>query len=353
MSAHRRLALWTGYVNAIGWAPGELDSQEFSAFSKAAFYRIDQEVAFNLVLSKMQGSGAKKLRLSKVRHSLGRAYATGGDGIGQTAPPPLALPPIEPYNEARLKETVSDLAGQVDESFFIERSPVTTWNRTPAGFLHRIFEPGEYAWVTAEDRSANGCLWTHWGPEGCRARWITIKDDSPELRPETLGPNFTCLNWFERGCQNVWFLANPIDGKWHSSDRFSAGVSYRCLEAVTTWRHLVLETDCAPAALWLALLALLPLRIVAIYMSGGRGAHALVRIKAHSKLAADDIAELYKRDYVPLGACEGTLSAFRLTRLPNCLRGQTGRLQQLLYLDPQATGVPIKDLPILRKIPSE
>jgi hypothetical protein len=93
-------------------------------------------------------------------------------------------------------------------------------------------------------------------------------------------------------------------------------------------------------------LAMAPIRIAAIYHSGGRGHHALVRIDAGSKLEADDLVEIYRREYVPLGACQGTLSAFRLTRLPNSFRGQTGQLQRLLYLNSSPEGTPIKDQPI-------
>jgi hypothetical protein len=72
---------------------------------------------------------------------------------------------------------------------------------------------------------------------------------------------------------------------------------------------------CRAGRTLLALLAIAPIRIAAVYHSGGRGAHAPCQIDAASKLEADDICEVYRREYVPLGACKGTLSAFRLTRL--------------------------------------
>jgi len=42
---------------------------------------------------------------------------------------------------------------------------------------------------------------------------------------------------------------------------------------------------------------------------------------------------------ITLGADRGALSAIRLSRLPQALRGV--RRQQLLYLNPQPSGVPI------------
>ena len=113
----------------------------------------------------------------------------------------------------------------------------------------------------------------------------------------------------------------------------------------------MLETDVAPTELWLALLAIAPLRVAAIYHSGSRGYHALVRIDAGSKFEADDLTEIYRRDFVCLGACSTALSAFRLTRLSNCLRGETRQWQTLIYLDPNPADTPIKEQPVLRKVP--
>jgi len=45
---------------------------------------------------------------------------------------------------------------------------------------------------------------------------------------------------------------------------------------------------------------------------------------------------------VTLGADPGALSAVRLTRLPQAMRGQ--RLQRLLYLNPDPDGRPIVEL---------
>jgi hypothetical protein len=347
-SPQERLAIWLRYIDAIPWRPGELDCQEFCAFSKAAFYGIDQETAFAHVIERMRRCGARDLRLSKIQRSLRQAYANGGDSSDSSTPPPLKLPPIESYSEERLREEVGPLVEEVDESFFIERTPFSTWNRSPAGVLHKLTLPGESVWVTADDCSSAGCLWRNDGLEGCSARWVSPagNDESPD--PFT--GNFDCLSYFERGRRNVWFLNNPISGKPHSDDRFTHGQSWRCIEAVISWRYLVLETDIAPVNLWLALLASAPIRIAAIYHSGKRGYHALVRTDAQTKLEADDICEIARREYGPLGACTGSLTSFRLSRLPNCQRDQSGQLQRLIYLNPDPTSTAIKDQPLLRKV---
>jgi hypothetical protein len=172
-----------------------------------------------------------------------------------------------------------------------------------------------------------------------------------------LNGNFGCLDFFAQGHEGVWFLNNPIDGDPHHDPRFKAGRSWRCIEAVTSWRYLVLETDKASAQDWLAFLVWLPVPVVAIYHSGRRGPHGLVRIDARDKTESDDIAELMRSEYVPLGADPDALTSMRLTRLPNCMRGQTGQQQKLFFLNPEARdGQRICDLPVLRTIerpPSE
>ena len=105
--------------------------------------------------------------------------------------------------------------------------------------------------------------------------------DRPTRRPRKVRPKFRLSVVLRTTTSsNVWFLNNPITGEPHYDERFTYGLSYHCLEAVTCWRYLVMETDVAPAAFWLALLAMLPLRIAAVYHSGGRGYHALCRIDA-------------------------------------------------------------------------
>ena len=120
------------------------------------------------------------------------------------------------------------------------------------------------------------------------------------------------------------------------------GKSRRCEECVTSWRYLVVESDDAPRELWLRVLVQLPLPIAAIYDSGKRGVLALVRVDAESKAHWDEIVRIRLLPIlVTLGACDDSLTAVRLTRLPNCRRGQTGNMQSLLYLNPQPDYTPI------------
>jgi hypothetical protein len=83
------------------------------------------------------------------------------------------------------------------------------------------------------------------------------------------------------------------------------------------------------------------LRIAAIYTSGGKSIHALVRLDAESKAAWDAERDRMRTALVTFGADEGALTAVRLTRLPGAKRDE--RPQELLYLNPNPSGIPIID----------
>lgn len=109
-----------------------------------------------------------------------------------------------------------------------------------------------------------------------------------------------------------------------------------------SWRFLVMESDEAPARDWLGAVVQLPLRIAALYTSGKRSIHALVRVDAPDKAAWDRERDALRPALVTLGADPASLSAVRLTRLPGCRRGN--RLQRLLYLNPAPNAAPLCEL---------
>jgi hypothetical protein len=85
----------------------------------------------------------------------------------------------------------------------------------------------------------------------------------------------------------------------------------------------------------------IPEPILAIYESAGKSVHALIRTNAKSKAEFDEIADEYEQEYAPYGADPAVLTAVRSTRLPNVVRGDNGRCQRLLYLNPGAIAEPI------------
>lgn len=148
------------------------------------------------------------------------------------------------------------------------------------------------------------------------------------------------------GCGlGIWFLCNPVDGKWHSKSDGTA--SCRSEAALTDFRYMVLESDVASFELWMAFVVQMPARIAAIYTSGGRSIHALVRIDAHSKAEFVAIVDPLKRPLKKIGADAACLSAIRLTRLPGCRRPEKNGFQRLLYLNPNPPLCPIADMPVI------
>lgn len=114
------------------------------------------------------------------------------------------------------------------------------------------------------------------------------------------------------------------------------------------WRYFVIESDKANLKQWLGAIVQFPLRIAAIYSSGGRSLHALVKIDARTKSEWDSEREALKNALVVLGADAGTMTAVRLTRLPGCWRGGPsrtgGNLQKLLFINPNPPMRPICEM---------
>lgn len=270
------------------------------------------------------------------------------------------------------------LAGlTVTPEWLAERSPVDVAGVSPADFLDALYEPGERVLCfTAQYSQGDYGFVRQSGGGSC---WAELGDRHGEENVrlegrETPGP-------LRSAKEGVWFLAQPVDGKWHLDGRLKDRVtgqpkwSRRSEVAVTDWRWMVLESDCAKVEHWLNFVVQLKLRIAALYTSGGRSVHALVRVNANSKPQWDAMRDMMSPVLSKLGADPAAMSAVRLTRLPGCFRKgkmrvetwrdeKEGReekrpvyhrferplLQELLYLNPKAEPVPILSLPAVRSV---
>lgn len=239
--------------------------------------------------------------------------------VVEGAPRPPSTPRPKPAPKPQfLNDKLSEFAARwrqyVDTAWLADRSAVATFNVTPAMFLQQLYRPGEHVVIFTDQQSQGQCLWP----------------------AETIP---------EGNADGVWFLCQPVDGQAHPNPRSlnrktgKPKPSRRSEESVTAWRYLVIESDQANARDWMGALVQLPLSIAAIYTSGGRSIHALVRVNAPSKHEWDSIARAMKPILVTLGADPKSLSAVRLTRLPGCRRGE--QLQKLLYLNPDPRPKPI------------
>lgn len=225
--------------------------------------------------------------------------------------PSVALPepkPIKPeFNPEALRVFASRWRPFVNTLWLADRSPIAPRGLSTEEFLRAVFREGEKVVVFTNQQSQGQALWP--------------------VQPLPSG-----------GDDGVWFLGQPVDGHEHINPRSPANedgspkMSRRSEESVVDWRHLVLESDEADAKDWIAALVNLPLPIVAIYTSGGRSIHALVKVSAKSKQDWDNIVKQVRPELVTLGADSKAMSAVRLTRLPGCMRGS--QLQKLLYLNP-------------------
>lgn len=220
-------------------------------------------------------------------------------------------PPKQPqFEETELSKFAGGLAGQVDLVWLAERSELDPCVVTSKMFLEYLYRHGEKILVFTDNKSQGEAVF-----------------------PDDKMP--------ERGPHGVWFLAQPVDGKYHPNPR-QGTMSRRSEEAVTSWRYFVIESDKANLKLWLAAIVQFPLRIAAIYSSGGRSVHALVKIDARTKGEWDSEREAMKQALVVLGADAGAMTAVRLTRLPGCWRHRS--LQKLLYINPDPPMRPICEL---------
>ncbi len=260
-----------------------------------------------------------------LRSALGKRQP--GQPGSRTWHPRVTPAPKPQFNLAKLEHIARKLDG-IDAGWLAARSAKTPWNRTPASFLHELYRPGERVVVFDVFESQGQALWT------CTAPPFDAR----------------ALDGFRTGkARGVWYLAQPVNGEFADTGTFNKDVtphlSRRSFRTVTSWRYMVLESDKANPDHWLAALVQMPLPISAIYTSGGKSIHALVRVDAGSKADWDFQAAKVKPPLVMLGADEKAISAVRLTRLPCCERVEKAQIQTLLYLNGTPDDTPICELP--------
>jgi hypothetical protein len=239
------------------------------------------------------------------------------------AAPPTPAPRAE-FQTDKLAAFAARWRAFTDTAWLADRSAIDPCGVTAEQFLRLIYRPEERVLIFTSAHSQGQALW-------------------PLEKIPTRGPD------------GVWFLAQPVDGKSYLNPRSldqqtgKPKMSRRSEESVTSWRFLVLESDKADARDWVGALVQLPLAIVAIYSSGGRSIHALVKVNAPNLAEWRRFSAAIRPALVTLGADQQVVSsAVRLTRLPGSFRGT--RLQKLLYLNPEAKPSPICSLPRQRDV---
>lgn len=151
------------------------------------------------------------------------------------------------------------------------------------------------------------------------------------------------------GREGAWFLCAPVVGGWKENPWAKAPdgstkMGRRHAACCTRYPFAVLESDAIPLPIWLKILVQLREPIAAIYTSGGRSVHALIKVDCKDK-AEFDHRRLALLRYARIGADPAAITAVRLTRLPGILRGK--KLQELVYINPTPSATPIIKRPVL------
>jgi hypothetical protein len=273
---------------------------------------------------------AYKLRSAANSHSSkGSGYLLQGKAEGRrlNAEDYKPMPKPEPvaFDPAALAALAGEFRPRLD--WFAARSYADPSLLDSAGFLSLLYA-GEKVLIFSDDKSQGQALW-------------------PDEPIPSCGP------------RGMWYLANPVDGLEYPNPR-TGKPSRRSEESVTRWKFALLESDEADPRIWLGALAKTTLPVSAIYSSGGRSVHALIRVPGSgtgmsalsgptSKAEWDAWARAQKATLARIGADPKALTAVRLTRLPQQYRPEKGALQKLLYVNPWPPfGERIMDRPPVR-----
>lgn len=291
------------------------------------------------------------------RQKTENAGASNGRNFSMPAPEPERIKKRQEYEPSALQKMMCR-GFTPTLSWLAERSPWDPRRVTAQGFLDAIFQPGEKTVIFFKFASQG--QFGHIAGKPGKTYYVA---DRPNIRP-SIAEEFP-----DHGREGAWFLPCPLDGKWHPNGKVDdAGnpvLSRRTGASIVEYRHMLLESDDAPEEDWLNLICQLSLPITALYTSGGRSIHALIKIDAASKSKFDAFRDRVSPVLSTLGADPAAISGVRLTRLPGILRDGTidkdgryqkftePRLQRLLYLNPMPEVAPIKLMPRLRKISAE
>lgn len=185
-----------------------------------------------------------------------------------------------------------------------------------------MYEPGEKLYVTTKLRSKEGYILE----AGSREALETLRRISIE------------------NSEGVWYLPNPITGQRMKNQ--NGGLSYRCGAAVSAFKYIAFESDTVRPADWLKFIVKLPIPIAAIFETGGKSVHTLVKVMVSTLAEWKECAELLKNHITPYGADPAMFQIQQTCRLPGCLRGKGGKEQRLLYLNPNPSYTSIHEMPL-------
>ncbi|MBQ4594774.1 MAG: hypothetical protein IJA81_09085 [Akkermansia sp.] len=161
------------------------------------------------------------------------------------------------------------------------------------------------------------------------------------------------------GREGVWYLTAPVVGTWQPNPHKHTATGGQALgrrhtACCTRFPYLVLESDEVPPEQWLRILAQLRERIAAIYSSGGKSIHTLIRVDANTPEEFNLHRSRFLQRLTLVGADPAAITPVRLSRLPGCTRQgvtkngvytpyEQPRMQELYYLAPEPSDTPLAE----------
>ena len=167
----------------------------------------------------------------EVRRAFQKAY-------GQVHNPSYKATPrveFEPYNPDLLAEVAERVPFEVTDDWLAEVSPECVMGATPGAFLDALFRPGETVWCGKHD-AEKGELYR-----------IADKESAANM-----------VEYFKNSQKGAKYLINPVSGQ-------EVNGGFRSEPNLTSFRHLLIESDEAPRELWLAMVVQMHAPILALY----------------------------------------------------------------------------------------
>jgi hypothetical protein len=217
---------------------------------------------------------------------------------------------------------------RVDESDLWHASaiyPGENWRHDSILLFEHLYQPEEFV-----------CICTDY-------ELTTRKDDTVKAVPAGSGITKRADEWIEtirlsgvpESAAGAWIRLNPV------TETGSGKAGAHCDSDVTAHRYMLLESDALPIELQLSLFTWLELPIAAIVSSGGKSAHAWVKLDSPGnhdfRAEVDHILGRLAQFRVD----QGNKNPSRYGRLPGALReigAEPPGEQKLLYLNPNPKG---------------
>ena len=258
--------------------------------------------------------GSHPLPDREIQAAVQKAFAEHQAG-GTVRPPPKPAPIVKD-GQAVLRKIIAQ-GSFSDEADFWETSPVRL-NGDPsqdtALLLQTRFNPGDLIFIG--NRYEDGIIGRN---IRAAAAWIEFFKAG-----RTAGP---------------FIIVNPFTGK-PAPKKSGDGETYRGDRSVAAFRHCLIEFDNLSREDQLRFWSAARLPIVALIDSGGKSIHAWLDVEKLGGVSSSDEwtrkvkSGLYEQALIPMGVDRACCNQSRLSRLPGCVRTETGKFQRLIWLSP-------------------